>query len=68
MPPEQNPGVLLGTILGTLARAGRDKVTLVGRFTDASHATGTFRDVLDLKGGANSHCDTGKVKFTVAHT
>ncbi len=29
VPPEQNPGVVLGTILGTLARAGRDKVTLV---------------------------------------
>jgi transaldolase/glucose-6-phosphate isomerase len=29
VPPEQNPGVLLGTILGTLARAGRDKVTII---------------------------------------
>ena len=29
VPPEQNPGVLLGAILGTLARSGRDKVTLV---------------------------------------
>ena len=29
VPPEQNPGVLLGAILGTLARAGRDKVTLI---------------------------------------
>ena len=29
VPAEQNPGVLLGTILGTLARSGRDKVTLV---------------------------------------
>jgi transaldolase/glucose-6-phosphate isomerase len=29
VPPEQNPGVLLGTILGTSASAGRDKVTLI---------------------------------------
>ncbi|MEO8261533.1 MAG: bifunctional transaldolase/phosoglucose isomerase [Pseudolysinimonas sp.] len=29
VPPEQNPGVLLGAILGISARAGRDKVTLV---------------------------------------
>jgi transaldolase/glucose-6-phosphate isomerase len=29
VPPEQNPAVLLGTILGLSARAGRDKVTLV---------------------------------------
>jgi transaldolase/glucose-6-phosphate isomerase len=28
-PPEENPGVLLGAILGAAARAGRDKVTLV---------------------------------------
>jgi transaldolase / glucose-6-phosphate isomerase len=30
VPPRENPGVLLGAILGTLARSGRDKVTLVG--------------------------------------
>jgi transaldolase / glucose-6-phosphate isomerase len=29
VPPEQNPGVLLGVILGTSARSGRDKVTLI---------------------------------------
>ena len=29
VPPEQNPGVLLGTILGTSVRSGRDKVTLI---------------------------------------
>jgi transaldolase/glucose-6-phosphate isomerase len=29
VPPEQNPGVVLGTILGTSARAGRDKLTLI---------------------------------------
>ena len=29
VPPEDNPGVLLGTILGVLARNGRDKVTLI---------------------------------------
>ncbi len=29
MPDDQNPGLLLGLILGELAKAGRDKVTLV---------------------------------------
>ena len=29
VPPEQNPGVLLGAALGTLAKAGRDKVTII---------------------------------------
>jgi transaldolase/glucose-6-phosphate isomerase len=29
VPPELNPGVLLGIILGTLAQQGRDKVTLI---------------------------------------
>ena len=29
VPPEVNPGVELGAVLGTLARRGRDKVTLV---------------------------------------
>ena len=29
VPPAENPGVMLGAILGTLARAGRDKVTII---------------------------------------
>lgn len=29
VPPEENPGVVLGVILGVLARRGRDKVTIV---------------------------------------
>jgi transaldolase/glucose-6-phosphate isomerase len=29
VPPAENPGVVLGTIMGVLARAGRDKVTIV---------------------------------------
>ncbi len=29
VPPADNPGVLLGTILGALGKAGRDKVTIV---------------------------------------
>ena len=29
VPPEDNPGVVLGTILGILAKQGRDKVTLI---------------------------------------
>jgi transaldolase / glucose-6-phosphate isomerase len=30
VPPAQNPGVVLGTALGVLARQGRDKVTILG--------------------------------------
>src|SRR5581483_10271657 len=29
VPPEENPGAVLGTVLGVAARAGRDKVTLI---------------------------------------
>jgi transaldolase / glucose-6-phosphate isomerase len=29
VPPEENPGVVLGTILGVLGKGGRDKVTLI---------------------------------------
>jgi transaldolase/glucose-6-phosphate isomerase len=29
VPPGDNPGILLGTMMGALARAGRDKVTIV---------------------------------------
>ncbi|MGB6535206.1 MAG: bifunctional transaldolase/phosoglucose isomerase, partial [Xanthobacteraceae bacterium] len=36
LPPEQNPGVTLGLILGVLAKAGRDKVTIVASPSVAS--------------------------------
>jgi transaldolase/glucose-6-phosphate isomerase len=36
-PPADNPGVVLGTILGTAGKAGRDKVTIV-----ASHGIADF--------------------------
>ena len=29
VPPADNPGVVLGTILGTLGKSGRDKITIV---------------------------------------
>src|SRR5215831_6877936 len=29
VPPELNPGVVLGVIMGTLAKAGRDKITVI---------------------------------------
>lgn len=29
VPPAENPGVVLGTVLGVLGRAGRDKITIV---------------------------------------
>ncbi len=44
-----------------------DKITVVGRFTDSTHARGVWRDVMDSK-ASRSHCDTGKVSFSVAHT
>ena len=37
VPPAENPGVMLGAMLGALAQAGRDKVTIV-----ASPGIGTF--------------------------
>jgi hypothetical protein len=44
-----------------------DRITLVGRFTDPTHATGTFRDHSTIP-VANSKCDSGKVKFSVKHS
>lgn len=29
VPPEENPGVVLGTVMGVLANSGRDKVTII---------------------------------------
>lgn len=42
--PEQNPGVLLGTIMGTLTDEGRDKVTIIA--SPAIHSLGTWLEQL----------------------
>ncbi|MEO7145806.1 MAG: bifunctional transaldolase/phosoglucose isomerase [Bryobacteraceae bacterium] len=42
--PDHNPGVVLGTILGTLAKQGRDKVTLVA--SPAIHSLGAWLEQL----------------------
>lgn len=44
-----------------------DKVTVVGKFTDSTHATGTFRDIENIP-PAMSYCDSGKIKFKVTHS
>lgn len=43
-----------------------DKITVVGHFTDATHAVGTWHDVFDGS-ASHSHCDTGKLHFSVSH-
>ena len=48
-------------------KANSSKITLVGQFSDASHATGKWRDVYSIK-ALNEHCDTGTLKFSVAHS
>jgi hypothetical protein len=65
---------------GTIARDGHfsytfaskgkgytDKITLVGRFTSPTAATGVLRD-RDNVTVARSYCDTGKVRFSVTHS
>ena len=42
--PEQNPGVVLGTIMGTLTDEGRDKVTIIA--SPAIHSLGTWLEQL----------------------
>lgn len=42
--PAENPGVLLGTILGTLTKQGRDKITIVT--SPAVHSLGTWLEQL----------------------
>ncbi len=44
VPPEANPGVVLGTILGTLAGKGRDKITLIS--SPAINTLGTWLEQL----------------------
>jgi hypothetical protein len=43
-----------------------DTQTVSGRFTSATTAKATWRDVSDIK-VAKSHCDTGNVAFTLKH-
>ncbi len=44
VPPAENPGVALGVLLGTLAKAGRDKVTIIA--SPAIAAFGTWLEQL----------------------
>ncbi|MGI8411200.1 MAG: hypothetical protein ACR2QA_01625 [Solirubrobacteraceae bacterium] len=45
-----------------------DRVIIAGRFTDAKHAAGTYRDLYTLKGRTfASRCDTGQLKFSASH-
>ena len=44
VPVDQNPGVVLGTILGTLAKQGRDKLTIVA--SPAIHDLGAWLEQL----------------------
>lgn len=60
------------TFSETFKQAGKvtntDTITLVGRFKDARHASGTFRDVSDFTAASApgvGHCDSGSVKFSV---
>jgi len=49
-PVEENPGVVLGAILGTASRAGRDKITFVGHpMRDGSKGVSLFYAVKDGK-------------------
>ena len=43
-PPAENPGILLGAILGTLTKLGRDKITIVT--SPAVHSLGTWLEQL----------------------
>lgn len=61
------------TFTETFKQAGKvtatDTITLAGRFKNATHATGTFRDVSDYTAASApgvGHCDSGSVKFSVA--
>ena len=54
VPPDANPGVTLGLILGTLAQNGRDKITLVT--SPAIDALGTWLEQLIAEStGKNGH-------------
>jgi len=58
VPPELNPGVTLGVILGTLAKAGRDKVTVVT--SPGLSALGAWLEQLMAESTGKAHPKTGQ--------
>ncbi len=58
VPPDLNPGVTLGCILGTLARNGRDKVTVIASPGIAS--LGAWLEQLMAESTGKAHPATGK--------
>jgi len=58
VPPELNPGVTLGIIMGTLAKAGRDKVTVIA--SPAISSLGAWLEQLMAESTGKAHPVTGK--------
>lgn len=51
--------------------AWTDTIRVTGRFTDAKHVMGTFSDTNDwtaVSAPGKSHCESGNVSFTAAHS
>jgi len=58
VPPELNPGVTLGIVLGTLAKAGRDKVTVIA--SPAIASLGAWLEQLMAESTGKAHPQTGQ--------
>lgn len=58
VPPELNPGVTLGIILGTLAKAGRDKVTVIA--SPAISSLGAWLEQLMAESTGKAHPKSGQ--------
>jgi transaldolase/glucose-6-phosphate isomerase len=58
VPPDLNPGVTLGCIMGTLAKAGRDKVTVIA--SPAISSLGAWLEQLMAESTGKAHPQTGK--------
>jgi transaldolase / glucose-6-phosphate isomerase len=56
VPPELNPGVTLGVIMGTLAKAGRDKVTVIA--SPAIASLGAWLEQLMAESTGKAHPQT----------
>lgn len=58
VPPDMNPGVTLGIILGTLAKAGRDKVTVIA--SPGISSLGAWLEQLMAESTGKAHPKTGQ--------
>ena len=58
VPPDLNPGVTLGCIMGTLAKAGHDKVTVIA--SPAISSLGAWLEQLMAESTGKAHPQTGK--------